>query len=209
MSAFDRLRLLVVSDATRFGERGVLDGWQRVARAAQPGTLAIDLRERGLSARAQLALGERLAAIARGTGQLVVVNDRLDLALLLGADGVHLGEASVESEVARRLVPGAFVIRACHQPERVEAMDCEIILLSPILAARKGNPPLGVAALSAAAARLRASQPRPLLFALGGVDAAGAGRCVDAGAAGVAAISGVFATSDPMPLLRALGVARR
>ncbi|HWA74842.1 MAG TPA: thiamine phosphate synthase [Polyangiaceae bacterium] len=208
MSAVDALRLLVVSDAARFGERTVLNRWQLLAHAAEPGTLAIDLREHELSARALLSLGERLAEIARAARQLLVVNDRLDLALLLGADGIHLREASVETSRARALLPGAFVIRACHRQELVSKVECDIVLLSPILAERKGNPALGIEGVSAAAAHLAARVGGPRLFALGGIDAAGASDCLAAGAAGVAAISSVFEAQDPLPMLRALGVLR-
>jgi thiamine-phosphate pyrophosphorylase len=209
VSALDALRLLVVSDAARFGERVVLDKWQRIVHSAEPGSLAIDLRERELSTRAMLALGEQLAVVARAAGQLVVVNDRLDLALLLGADGIHLGEASIETARARSLVPGAFVVRACHRPELAGAVDCDVLLLSPILAERKGNPALGREGLSAAAAILREDPAGRRVFALGGIDARGASECLAVGAAGVAAISSVFGVDDPLPLLRALNIARR
>jgi thiamine-phosphate pyrophosphorylase len=208
VSAVDALRLLVLSDAARFGERRVLESWRRIAHAAEPGSLAIDLRERELSTRAMLSFGERLVAIARAARQLFVVNDRLDLALLLGADGIHLRETSVDTPRARGLVPGAFVVRACHRPRLVRGVDCDIVLLSPVLVERKGNPALGREGISAAAALLPASQRGPRLFALGGVDARGASDCLAAGAAGVAAISSVFEADDPSPLLRALAVLR-
>lgn len=138
----------------------------------------------------------------------MIVNDRLDLAQLLAADGVHLGEGGVETARARGLFASAFVVRACHVPERVAEVDADIVLLSPILAERKGNLPLGVVGLATAAARLCAVNRASKLFALGGVDAEGAARCLAAGASGVAAIAGVFADESPLPLLRALGIER-
>lgn len=209
MSGVEALRLLAITDCERWGEGRVLETWQELARSAAPGSVAIDLRERSLSTRASLALGQRLAEQATRFGQLLVVNDRLDLAQLLGADGVHLGEASVETRRARSLLPSAFVVRACHRTEHVSEVEADVVLLSPILAARKGCPPLGTDGLRSAAARLRAAPGAPRLFALGGIDADGAALCLAAGAAGVAAISGVFAGDDPMPLLRALGCERR
>lgn len=208
MSVFGGLRLIVVTDCERRGERAVLEKWQRVADAARPGSVAIDLRERSLSTRALLSIGQRLVATARAAGQLVIVNDRLDLALLLGADGVHLGEASLDSARARSLLPDAFVVRACHRPEAVAEVDCDLVLLSPILAERKGNPALGTDGLSAAAARLSGIPNAPRLIALGGIDATGASACLAAGADGVAAISSVFDAEDPLPLLHALGAVR-
>lgn len=209
MSGVEALRLIAITDCERFGEGRVLERWERLARSAAPGSVAIDLRERSLSARASLSLGQRLVELAKRFGQLSIVNDRLDLAQLLAANGVHLGEASVETPRARSLLASAFVVRACHLVEHVAEVDADIVLLSPILAARKGSPPLGTDGLRAAAARLRVAPGAPRLFALGGIDAEGAALCLAAGAVGVAAVSGVFADEDPLPLLRALGSERR
>lgn len=205
MSAAQDLRLIAITDAQRFGEAVVLERWQALAQAAAPGTVAIDLREPGLSARALLSFGERLVEVAQRCSQLFLVNDRVDVALALGADGVHLREGSVDATQVRRLLGRPLIVRACHAVERVAEVDADIVLLSPILQARKGNPALGLAALGEAFARLRVGRR---LFALGGVEAENAPACLGAGAAGVAAITGVFSAVDQRPLLRALNIAR-
>jgi thiamine-phosphate pyrophosphorylase len=211
VSAVQALRLIAITDCERFGDQALLERWERLAASAVPGSTAVDLRERSLAGRALLSLGQRLADVAARFGQLLIVNDRLDVAALLSADGVHLGENAVETARARDLLtsPSAFVVRACHEPLRVDDVDADIVLLSPILAERKGNPALGLTALRAAADALRATRDAPKLFALGGVDAEGAARCLAAGAQGVAAIASAFAEATPLPLLRALGIERR
>jgi thiamine-phosphate pyrophosphorylase len=165
---------------------------------ARPGSVAIQLRDHQLSARARLELGRRLLEIARREAAPLIVNDRLDLALALGAQGVHLGERSVAPADARRLLPKAWISRACHDPDRVaDAPEVDAVLLSPILSTRKGRPALGLCALRRARQLLPASIA---LIALGGIDAEGAARCLEAGADAVAAIGSVLAGSDERSL---------
>ena len=94
--------------------------------------------------------------------------------------------------------------RGCHDPNVAPEPELDALLLSPIFDARKGRPPLGVAALSTA----RAAYPVPAWYALGGVDAENAAACLTAGAAGVAVI-GAALSPDPEPLLSALGILKR
>ncbi|HEY4156930.1 MAG TPA: thiamine phosphate synthase, partial [Polyangiaceae bacterium] len=98
--------------------------------------------------------------------------------------------------------------RACHDPERVADHACDLVVLSPIVAARKGNAPLGVEALARARRRLALAPQPPLLFALGGVSAETAAACLRAGADGVAVIGAALA-DDPLPLLLAIGIERK
>lgn len=207
MTSLRELALLLIVDLERFDEARTLAIFENLACAARPGTLAIDLRDHQRSGRFLLDFGERLAAIARSHGQGLVINERLDLALCLDADGVHLREDSVPSARARSLVGPGLLVRACHRVEDVASVDADIVLLSPIAAARKGNPALGLGALSEARRQLDGVSGKRL-FALGGIDATNAEACLRAGASGVAAISSVFAAKDPTLLPRALGILR-
>jgi thiamine-phosphate pyrophosphorylase len=150
---------------------------------------AVELRDPGLGARALFALGTRLRAATRAMGAALIVNDRLDLALALGADGVHLGRRSVAVEDARALLPaGTWVSVACHAVEdvaRAADLGADAALLSPIFASPGKGPPLGVEALRAAH---RAVGGRIQIVALGGVDGDNAAACFAAGAGAVAAI---------------------
>jgi thiamine-phosphate pyrophosphorylase len=139
---------------------------------------------------------------------LFAVNDRMDLAVLLGADGVHLGEASVATDDARRLLGArAVVSRACHEPALVAKLDADMVLLSPIIDSKKGLEPLGMAGLKAARRTLQESARSTVLFALGGVSAERARECTTAGADGVAVVGAVL-RGEGLALARALGIAR-
>jgi thiamine-phosphate pyrophosphorylase len=155
--------------------------------------LAVQLRDPELPARALLGLGERLRARTRALGASLIINDRLDLALLLGADGVHLGRRSVTVADARALLgPRAWVSVACHDlADILAAADAgaSAVTLSPIFASPGKGAPLGVPALTEAHRALAARGPSaPGLVALGGIDATTAETCLDAGADGVAVI---------------------
>lgn len=153
---------------------------------------AVQLRDPELSGRELYALGRRLRDATAALGASLVVNDRLDLALLLGADGVHLGRRSVGVADARALLgAGVFVSVACHGVDEVlRAADAgaDAAVLSPIFATPGKGPPLGLEALREARARLARASRSIAIIALGGVDATSAPACLAAGADGVAAI---------------------
>lgn len=205
-------RLIAITDRAVATADDTLARFERLAHAAAPGSVILELRDRELSGRERLAFGRALKRIAVAAGQWLGVNDRLDLALLLEAESVHLGEGSVSAGDARRLLgAGCFLTRASHDPARPLAPDVDAWVLSPIFAERKGNPPLGLGVLDelhAQGSSAAGTPGRPGLYALGGVDATNAAACVAAGATGVAVIGAVLGGAEPLPLLRALDVAR-
>jgi thiamine-phosphate pyrophosphorylase len=204
-------RLIAITDRRVESAQETLTRFERLARAARPGSLLIQLRDRELSARERLAFGVELKALTLGAEQRFQVNDRLDLALLLGADAVHLGESSVVAGDARRLLGRqCFLTCACHEPEGAVDRDVDGWLVSPIAAERKGRSPLGRGVFREFQARWLAegSVVRPALYALGGIDAGNARACLDAGATGVAVIGAALTEPDPLPLLRALDILR-
>lgn len=201
-------RLVAISDRRTADAETTLERFGELGRLARPASVVFQLRDLELSARERFAFGEALRGVARATGQLFVVNDRVDLAVLLAADGVHLGENGVDTRDARRLLgAGAFVSRACHDPSVVVSIDADAALLSPILEPRKGRPALGLDALGRARVEMSARGSSLALYALGGVSAGNARDCVDAGADGVAAIGAVL-RGEGRALVRALGIER-
>lgn len=202
-------RLMLISDCERWSQRHVVERVTTICAAAIPGSVVVQLRDRQLPARERLALGQQLLGAAHDNGQQLIVNERLDLAVLLGADGVHLPEQAVPADEARHFLMqqrGAQPWLSCasHRATRVVSDALDAVVLSPILAQRKGRPALGLAALNEARAVLQAGRR---LFALGGVDAARAAQCLAAGADGVAVIGAAF-DQDPRLLLTALGISR-
>ena len=152
----------------------------------------VQLRDPELSTRELLRLGTRLRALTAELGVGMVVNDRLDLAKVLSADGIHLGSRSVDVADARAFLgEGIWVSQACHSPEDVVsavAHGADAALLSPIFASPGKATPLGTAAIRRARDEVLRSGGTIEIIALGGVTAENAGECLDAGADGVAAI---------------------
>jgi thiamine-phosphate pyrophosphorylase len=191
-------RLIVMSDFSRGDEPVLFARIERALALARAGSVLVVLRDHELSARRRMALGMRLREIAHGSGQHFGVADRADLALALGADALHLGEASVPTADARRLMgEGVFLSRACHDPAQ-PPRDADAVVLAPILAPRHGRPALGLRALGACTGAY--------LVALGGIDADSARACLDAGADAIAVIGAVLDHDDPAPLVDALGL---
>ena len=153
---------------------------------------AVQLRDPELSTRDLVALGRALRERTRALGMRLVVNDRVDVALLLEADGLHLGRRSIAMADARGLLgEGAWVSVACHAPSEVVAAAREgasACLLSPIFATPGKGAPLGVEALGEARRALDGAGLGAGLIALGGIDDEHARACLEAGADGVAAI---------------------
>ena len=87
----------------------------RIREGICSGIDLVQIREKDLTTRELVALVQSALEAARGTPTRVVVNDRLDVALALGASGVHLGRQSLEPRLVRRLVPQNFLIGvSCH-----------------------------------------------------------------------------------------------
>jgi thiamine-phosphate pyrophosphorylase len=168
---------------------------RRVLAAVPAGSTALQLRDRRRTARTLLALAERLRSVCARHGAPLLVNDRIDIALAVGADGAHLGGRSVGVADARRLLaPSAFLSVAAHDVADVEAAasgGATAALVSPIYATPGKGTPRGPQFLSEA----RPHAANVLLYALGGIDAERAVECVSKGAYGVAAIRGAWADS--------------
>ncbi len=178
-----------------------------IVRAAIRGGIdAVQLRGKDLPAREQLAIGRELRAITRDAGVLFIVNDRVDLALALAADGVHVGQDDLPAEVVRRLVGPEMIIgvSAATIPEALAARAA-------------GADYLGVGAIYGTATKLdagAATGPALLgtiagavdlpLVAIGGINATNVAAVIAAGAAGAAVVSAIIAADDPEAAAREL-----
>ncbi len=181
------------------------DRARRAISALPPGSAAIQLRDKQMPARDLLALARELAGLCHERGQLLVVNDRLDVAVAAGADGVHLPSAGVPPAEARRLLGlGALLGVSCHSAADVRrALEggADFATFGPVFdtpSKRAYGAPVGLEALREAAAL---GLP---LVALGGIDPGNARAAVAAGARGVAAIRAWIAAPDPAEAARAL-----
>lgn len=179
-------------------------------RGLPAGAAAVQLREKDLGGRDLLALARALVRICEAAGQLLLVNDRVDVALAAGAHGVHLPSAGVPPAEARRLLgPSRLVGVSCHGEDDVRralAGGADYATFSPVFdtpSKRAFGPPVGLDALRGAAG---IGLP---LVALGGVDVANAARAIAAGARGVAAIRAWLAAPEPGEACAALLAAAR
>lgn len=167
-------------------------------RAVAGGADVIQLRDKRLSSRELFLTAVVVRRITRDAGALFIMNDRLDVALAAGADGVHLGENDLPIEEARRLAPPGFIIGASvgsvAAAVSARAEGADYVALSPTFATgSKGDagPGHGLATLSA----VRAAVPLPLV-AIGGITTGNVGEVIAAGADGVAVISAVVGKDD-------------
>lgn len=171
-----------------------------IRRAVAAGVDLIQIREKDLGTRELMRVVESALAVARGTPARIVVNDRLDVALALGARGVHLGRQSLPPAAVRRIVDSRalndFLIGvSCHSladAVAAESAGASYILLGPIFETAsklRYGPPLGIAKLAEVARRVKI----PVL-ALGGITVERVKPCLAAGATGVAGIS-IFQTA--------------
>jgi thiamine-phosphate pyrophosphorylase len=158
-----------------------------------------------------MELGRSLREATSRTKQLLLVSDRTDLALELGADGVHLPARGLLPSHIEHLRPGGIISRAHHDAEDLpmgELGRCAFLLVSPAFEPRKGRPALLTAGLRARFAVLRALAPRTRLLALGGVDAQTSHDALAAGADGVAAIWSAHDAGEQAALVQLLGIGR-
>jgi thiamine-phosphate pyrophosphorylase len=189
-----RPRVFQITAASVLPEPALLARIASIGALPEPSrrAFAVQLRDPELPVRARLTLGARLRAATRAIGASLIVNDRLDLAIMLGADGVHLGRRSVAVADARALLGSAsWISVACHSVEdviRAAEEGADAALLSPIFDSPGKGAPIGTAAITRAREAIDRRGLALSLVALGGVDAASAPACFSAGADAVAAI---------------------
>ncbi len=168
-----------------------------VAAALPPGALGVEVREKDLCARDLLDLVVRVRAAVAGTGTRVLVNDRLDVALAAGADGVHLPASGLPAAAAR--AAGArWIGVSTHSAAELAALvpaDVDFATFGPVFdtASKRGfGPPQGVEALHLATAATAVP-----VYAIGGITARTAPALSNTGIAGIAVIQAVLAAPDP------------
>jgi thiamine-phosphate pyrophosphorylase len=162
-----------------------------ITRNLLAGVEWIQIREKDLSARDLFDLTQQVLSLPNPHGTKILVNTRLDAALAAGAAGAHLPTGSPAPQVWRALLPPEFLIGvSCHNIDEVRAAEdqgADYAVFGPVFAPRSKASdlePRGIEGLERAARDV--SIP---LLALGGITAANAEACIQAGAAGIAAIS--------------------
>ncbi|MBF0462148.1 MAG: thiamine phosphate synthase [Magnetococcales bacterium] len=192
-------RLLLITDSTVCTD---LPGV--VAAALAGGVRHVLLREKGMAAGPLTLLARTLRALTAAWGAHLLIHDRVDVALAVGADGVQLPENGLATVEARRLWAHGLVGRSCHTVAGAcQALQAgaDFVTLSPLFAtpSHPETPPLGLARLAA----MRASIPGPVL-ALGGIRRDNIAEAMSTGVDGIALIRGILDTRDPCLAARTL-----
>jgi len=188
--------LYLVTDRHQTGGRDLLEV---VGQALRAGVRAVQLREKDLATRDLYHLAGKLLAVTREAGAALLINDRVDVAMALPADGVHLTRRSLPPKEARELLgPARLIGISCHSLAEVrEAVDggADFVVLGPIFET-PSKMPYGAPLTTALLQQARAATTLPVL-AIGGINPARVPEVMAAGADGVAVISAVMAALDP------------
>ncbi len=188
-------RLYVILDRTAARGRDLDDLLEAVLAG---GCRLVQLREKEWPSGRLYPLARRLAARCRAAGAVFVVNDRVDLAVAAGADGVHLGQDDLPPEAARPLLrPGMILGLSTHSVEQAraaQAAGADYVAVGSMFPT--GTKPDFQLVGPDLVRKLRAEIRVPLI-AIGGITLDNVGEVVRAGADGVAVISAVCAAPDP------------
>jgi thiamine-phosphate pyrophosphorylase len=198
-------RLVVMTNVAWAGRDVMLRRLDACCGRAKPGSVLIVLRDPELSTRERLTLGRELRQVTTEHGQRLSVRDRLDLAELLRADGVHLSESSVDGTLIRQRFERSWSLsRAWHDLDATPPSDHDLLVLSPVCAPRKTKSAIGLPVF----ADFCAKHANVRVCALGGIDASNAASCLRHGAAAVAVMGAVLDSDDASSLLEALEIHR-
>jgi thiamine-phosphate pyrophosphorylase len=199
--SFELPKLYPVTDRRLSG----LSHAEQVARLCEGGARLVQLREKHLSAREFYAEAEEALRVARSFGARLIINDRADVALAVGADGVHVGQDDMPPGAARAVMgEAAFVGFSTHgvgQAIEAATLPVDYIAIGPAFVTSSKENPDPVVGLEGVR-RVREAVPFVPLVAIGGVTAENARSLLEAGADSVAVIAALLDTSDPAEITR-------
>ncbi len=199
------LTLYVILDPAEIGPEALLE---TAMKAAAGGASLFQLRDKRASARETVALARALRARLAPFDVPLLINDRVDIALASGAEGVHLGQEDMAPEDARRLL-GAEAIVGLTARSRAEAEAAPLDLVDyvsiggvfPTASKQQTTAPIGLAGLAEIAALLGQGTRIPLC-AISGIKASNAADVIEQGVCGVAVLSAVTGATDPEAVAR-------
>lgn len=203
MKPFVDYSLYVITDQRTAGGRSLVEVVQVAIRG---GATVIQLREKEASTRKMLSLGRQLQELTRRVGLPLIVDDRVDLALALQAEGVHLGQDDMPAEVARKLIGPDRILgvsaRSVAEAKEAEAAGADYLGVGDIFGTPSkldAGAPIGLERF----AEIVRSVSIPVV-GIGGVTLENAPLVMQSGAAGVAVISAVIGAPDPEAAARRL-----
>ena len=177
-----------------------------VAAAVAGGVACVQLREKDLSTRAFIELAVALKHLLAPAKVPLIINDRLDVALASGADGLHVGQEDMPCGLVRRFMgPRAVIglsVETWEDVERAQDQDVDYLGISPVFPTPTKTDTKAAWGLEGIR-RIRAFSRHPLV-AIGGLNPGNAGAAVQAGAEGIAVVSAICASADPTRAAREL-----
>ena len=195
--------LYFVTDRGLCGDKTLADV---VLQAIRGGAACVQLREKDVTTRFFVEEALRIKALLAPFKVPLIINDRLDVALAVEADGVHVGQEDMPYEITRKLMgPRAIIglsVETWEDVERAEGLDVDYLGVSPVFATptkTDTKEPWGREGLT----RIRAFSRHPLV-GIGGLNASNAEAVVMAGADSVAVVSAICAAPDPFTASREL-----
>ncbi|PLX37299.1 MAG: thiamine phosphate synthase [Hyphomicrobiales bacterium] len=196
----DVLRVYGIIDPAVAGDRSLPD----LAREAVAGGITIlQFRDKTGSTQDMIAAAKAIRAALAGSGVPFLINDRVDVALVSGADGVHVGQDDMAPEDARRLLgPDAIIGQSVKTHAEAEAAPLDLldyVCMGGVFATsskNNPNPPVGVEGFATLVNAIRARVPGYPVGAIAGITAETAGSLIAVGADGVAVISEIFGKDD-------------
>ncbi len=192
MPALEKLRLTLITDRSVSS----LPPMQVVRRALAGGVTTVQLREKDLDSRNMYFLASELRNMTNQYGANLIINDRVDIALAVGADGVHMGKNSMPIMDARRLLGRdrliGFSAHNVQEAVGAEENGVNYITLSPIYQSPGKGRPIGPVAVATVKVCLRIP-----VIALGGINEDNVDDVLSNKADGVAVVSAIMATDDP------------
>ena len=202
------LRLNAIVDPERANGRDLAE----LARlCVQGGATLIQLRDKHSDTGAMVEKARAIKKTLTPFGVAFVVNDRVDVALAAGADGVHIGPDDMAVADARRLLgPGALIGLSIKSVAEAEAAPVELIDyvgsggVYATLSKEQKKPPIGPQGLARIIAVLKRRKAHMPICGIAGVDATNAAEVIAAGADGVAVISALSLAPDPQAAARTL-----
>src|SRR5208282_494940 len=199
-------QLCLVTDSTLANGRSLA---AVVAAAVKGGVTMVQLREKTASTRAFIEQARVLKRLLAPLRVPLLINDRIDVALAVGADGAHVGQHDMPVALARQLLgPAAIIGLSITELGEIRGEDVKLadyLGVGPVFAQSTkldATPPLGLDGL----AEVRRATSKPIV-AIGGVSAANPAAVRSAGADGIAVVSAVMGADDPMAAAAALASA--
>lgn len=186
------VRLIAITDSLRNGPRGLA---LRAAAAVAGGATMIQLRLKEESARSLVEIARTLRDMVPDVP--LIINDRADVALAAGADGVHVGVDDLSPAALRRFAPAGFIIGASvgDDDEIDRAAGADYVGIGPVYATgSKADAGMAIGAQRFGELARRCGVPA---VAIGGISSDTATAVMAAGASGVAVINAIFGSSDP------------